>query len=418
MSKSSSLAPGGSVPRACFALFLLLLAGTAVAQDPGSDPAALELLKKAEAAMARLGPVQLRVDYRVESGESVETLLADLALGSPHGHEGLPLARPVIARLDTGDPNAEPMRASFDGSMLLHQMPDRKSVWKIRFRPDGAFPALPLMMALPAGFGTGKLMHPSEGRISLGAPRKVGGVDCRVLVTTKPMPAEGGEGGEKVWSRTVAVGADDLIVRLSEAILSEGEGEARRVLFRSRCEIVGDIVRLDAEPTNFEVLVPEGWELVDATPKPPAPPKVPAGSKAPNWTLSDFEGKSHELASMRGKVVLLDFWATWCGPCKEGMPKMQALHEKYGARGLQVVGISVHEQDAAAPAKYFRERGYTYLGLTGGDEVGEAYGVEGIPHLFVIGPDGIVADQVVGMGTDLAKRLEATIEKLLPPVKR
>src|SRR6266567_2066513 len=67
------------------------------------------------------------------------------------------------------------------------------------------------------------------------------------------------------------------------------------------------------------------------------------GATAPDWELSDADGKLQTLAQYRGKIVVLDFWATWCGPCAEVMPQMQKLHEKYKDKGVAVFGVSSWE---------------------------------------------------------------------------
>src|SRR5947199_8917493 len=69
------------------------------------------------------------------------------------------------------------------------------------------------------------------------------------------------------------------------------------------------------------------------------------GATAPDWELSDADGKLQTLAQYRGKIVVLDFWATWCGPCAEVMPQMQKLHEKYKDRGVTVFGVSSWEKN-------------------------------------------------------------------------
>ena len=100
-----------------------------------------------------------------------------------------------------------------------------------------------------------------------------------------------------------------------------------------------------------------------------------------------------------------------------GQPWCRALHDKYADRGLTVVGISLHEKDVEAPARYFKEKHYSYLGLVQGEAAGRAYGVGPIPHIFVIGPDGIVADQIVGSGPKLAERIEKKVLELLPATR-
>jgi thiol-disulfide isomerase/thioredoxin len=127
----------------------------------------------------------------------------------------------------------------------------------------------------------------------------------------------------------------------------------------------------------------------------------PADAKPANFdfTLKDVEGKDVALASFKGKVVVLDFWATWCGPCKVEIPHFIEFQQKYGAKGLQVVGISVDDPvDKLAP--YVKEMGMNYPVLQGlgHDEVQDAFGpILGIPVSVMISRDGKVCATHTGL---------------------
>jgi peroxiredoxin len=112
------------------------------------------------------------------------------------------------------------------------------------------------------------------------------------------------------------------------------------------------------------------------------------GDPAPDWKLTDPEGRAHTLAEYRGRVVVLDFWATWCVPCARVMPRLEKLHRKYGAQGLVVFGVNSFE--TGDPAAMMKKKGYTYGLLLKGEELAPAYGVTSLPVVYVIGPDGRV----------------------------
>ena len=144
-------------------------------------------------------------------------------------------------------------------------------------------------------------------------------------------------------------------------------------------------VQLD--PSIFQLQSPDGYtekEYVGA---------VSVGSIAPLWTLDTPEGGSISLEDLRGKVVIMDFWATWCGPCRQVMPALQALHESYGEE-LVVIGVNTWEQED--PVAFMIENGYTYSVVINGDAVAQEYFVEGIPTFYVIAQDGTVAFHAVG----------------------
>ncbi|MFP5227488.1 MAG: TlpA family protein disulfide reductase [Acidobacteriota bacterium] len=114
------------------------------------------------------------------------------------------------------------------------------------------------------------------------------------------------------------------------------------------------------------------------------------GRRAPVFSLDDLHHGHVDLAAYRGKVVLLNFWATWCGPCKVEMPRFMAWQKQYGAQGLQVIGVSI--DDSAAPARAFVDKLHVnYPVVMGSAKLGERYGgVLGVPVTFLIDRAGIV----------------------------
>jgi len=174
---------------------------------------------------------------------------------------------------------------------------------------------------------------------------------------------------------------------------------------------VSDTVLAIASPEGYEVQTIEpSKEPARGIAQRPAPDGL-LGKPAPAWTLKDAAGVEHSLADYRGKVVLIDFWATWCGWCKLGMPSIQALHEKYKDKGVEIIGITVWE--AGDPVRYMKDNGFTYTLLTGTDDVAPAYGIQGIPRLVVIGKDGSVVHDATGYDKEAEANLGAVIDKAL-----
>jgi peroxiredoxin len=132
------------------------------------------------------------------------------------------------------------------------------------------------------------------------------------------------------------------------------------------------------------------------------------GDPAPDWTLRDAEGTAHSLSKYRGRVVVLDFWATWCTLCSKVMPRMEKLHQKYGERGVVVFGVSSFE--TGDPVALMKKKKCTYGLLLKGEEIAPAYGVETLPVVCVIGPDGRVVYSHAGADH---KNLDTVVEKLL-----
>jgi peroxiredoxin len=119
---------------------------------------------------------------------------------------------------------------------------------------------------------------------------------------------------------------------------------------------------------------------------------------APEFTLTDASGSSVKLSDYRGKVVLLNFWATWCGPCTLEIPWFIDFEQQFKSRGFEVVGISMDEDGWTAIKPYVTEHKMNYRILLGNDSVSELYGgVEALPTSFVIDRDGKIASVHVGL---------------------
>lgn len=217
-------------------------------------------------------------------------------------------------------------------------------------------------------------------------------------------------------------------MRMTETIaFARADGLPRRVV--SKTEVPGEDmmagmsttmnytgVKADpsADEKTFATSAPAGYAKAEA----PAPEpmddqpqmKVKSGDAAPDFKLMDTAGKEVTLASLKGKVVLLDFWATWCGPCKAAMPSIQKISEDYKGKDVVVLGVNTWERKDGAGKKYMDEKGYTYGCLLKGDDLAKDYGISGIPTLVVIGKDGKIALIEVGFGPSGDKGLRTAID--------
>jgi thiol-disulfide isomerase/thioredoxin len=127
-------------------------------------------------------------------------------------------------------------------------------------------------------------------------------------------------------------------------------------------------------------------------------PVATKSSPAPDFTLESLDGKSMRLSDLRGKAVLLNFWATWCGPCKIETPWLVELQNQYGAQGLQVIGVAMDDSGKDDIAKFAKDMGVNYPVLLGKEAVGDAYGgVPALPESFFIGRDGKIVDKIIGL---------------------
>ena len=121
------------------------------------------------------------------------------------------------------------------------------------------------------------------------------------------------------------------------------------------------------------------------------------GFPAPDFRLRDMHGKAVSLSDFKGKVVLLNFWATWCGPCRVEMPAMEALYRSMQSKGLEIVAVSVDQQGTAVTRPFQEAMGLTFPILHDQDyEVGLIYGARTLPMTFAIDRRGIIRQVVFG----------------------
>jgi thiol-disulfide isomerase/thioredoxin len=141
-----------------------------------------------------------------------------------------------------------------------------------------------------------------------------------------------------------------------------------------------------------------GYHMARRQPGAEIDPIVTKATPAPDFTLDSLDGKSMKLSDLRGKAVLLNFWATWCGPCKIETPWLVQMQNQYGSQGLQVVGVAMDDSGKDEIAKFAKDMGMNYPVLIGKDSVGDEYGgVPALPESFFIGRDGKIVDRIIGL---------------------
>lgn len=139
------------------------------------------------------------------------------------------------------------------------------------------------------------------------------------------------------------------------------------------------------------------------------------GKKAPDWTLKNAKDENISFSQYKGKVVIVDFWTTWCPPCRKEIPGFIELQRQYADKGLVILGISL-DKSAATAKEFARKNGINYPIVHGNAKVAGLYGnIQSIPTTFIVSPAGKIVNRLVGYHTK--EVFEAEIKPLLKQVR-
>jgi thiol-disulfide isomerase/thioredoxin len=140
--------------------------------------------------------------------------------------------------------------------------------------------------------------------------------------------------------------------------------------------------------------------------------KVKESGAAPEFTLKTLEGEEVSLASLKGKVVLLDFWATWCAPCRESIPHLVNLRKEFGEKGLVILGMSADKGEGDVVRRFVKSMDIPYPVVITPDEVLRSYGVTALPTTVFIDRKGRIREKTIGFNSRIGKQMAEKAEEL------
>lgn len=302
------------------------------------------------------------------------------------------------------DRPAELFETTYDGQLVRRIIPSRKVMMQghILYGGKGVF----------SGKGSKLLLEPlmsidpyalelkSESIVHVGQ-KEINNTLCDVIEIKYKEPDK---------TSRIFIAVDDHLPRAWERRYLSARGKTVTSILTIR-----DInLTVKVDDSTFQAKLPDGFNLKIAGRAPP--PALTEGSKVPNWTLKDSEGVERSLSDYRGKVVLLDFWASWCPNCVDAMETMQALHDEFADQGLALFGINCRDPVGEDVVGFIRGLGYTYPVLLDGNSITVQYQVAGIPAFVLIDPEGKLIYKSTGFGiqqeNNLFKNIQMHIQKL------
>ncbi len=382
--------------------------------------ASLMLLGGPLAAAPALNPqVKTLLDQTITTQKALTALTATLSIktvGAPQPDPGqtidLSVSKALGANAAISNPSGPVARIVSDNkSFTVYDVHAKK--YLTRPLPAGS-PSAAIVMAATRSVLAQLLARPEALEqiatqkgvaAALGAPTTVGGVPCDTVSLTPPVS---GTGSQTVI--TVAIADDDYVLRqITFVITPAGGGAAKTITHTETVTSLSEMPTLTA--ADFKFTPPAG--VTKAVMQAFYDPRLKPGARPFAIKATDLSGKHISLAQYKGKVVLLDFWATWCPPCVAEMPNVIANYKKYHAQGFEIVGVSL-DKNKGSLKSYIARKKMPWRQIFDGREfrgaVPRQYGVESIPFGLLIGRDGKIVDVSVrgpALGQAIKKALAA-----------
>jgi peroxiredoxin/outer membrane lipoprotein-sorting protein len=357
---------------------------------PTIDPDAMKILQRAAAAYRNLQSYEFRVTVQSVKGSSVSEQRLTETGGGPGKY-----------RVEDDDPHGTLRVADGRTEWTLNR--ESNEYTKIAIAPEAATP-------------TTGLQEIDQHVTDAGIAR-----EDLFVVNGKAVPVYVVEVARDRWPAGTIPGAQFAMYRIDEktfvvykAAIYDADQNAQIFLY--------SIVKWNqAVPRTLFSFTPpksasaEAAAAAPAQATPKAAPDTTAttliGTAAPDFTLQDTSGNAVNLTELRGKVVIVDFWASWCPPCRAQMPELEKMHRELADQGLVTLGLDVGE-DPQHVAQFAKQQGYTFTLLLGAEpDITEKYFVDGYPTTFLIDRQGRIAFRT--MGGETPDKLRAAVETAL-----
>jgi peroxiredoxin len=350
---------------------IILIANASFAQSAGE-----QLLKKSAANIKALTSLAYNI-YAEQFGEKIN---ADVAITRKSAFPIFEISQVKLSGIAMTDEGSRQVSFASDGSTLEYFDLKSNSISRMDSPSIKKMSRTGLMqymlLALPVYTQENPFEHifSSLKGVEQQGDSTIYNVPCYKLkvITERDDKVAGLVRSEVYWF----LGKDDLLVRGISSKYSQ-----QFVKIKSINQQFGDAYfRLSA---SGEVKKVTGLEPISDG-------LLPVGNKAPDWSLASPTMNKITLSKLKGKVVLLDFWGTWCVPCIKAMPDIQAIHDQFKNKNVTVIGVSVETESAADPAAFVKRKGFTYPIVLDGKTITKDYKVVQFPSIYIIGKDGTI----------------------------
>lgn len=137
------------------------------------------------------------------------------------------------------------------------------------------------------------------------------------------------------------------------------------------------------------------------------------GQPVPQFRVVSTSGQQITQRNYQGRLLIIDFFATWCTPCRDSVPHLVKLNQKYGARGVNILGLSIEDDDVQDVREFIADKRINYPVALAGEEMVSSFGVRSLPTIFLVDKEGLVVEKFTGFNEQIEQRTDSIINKLL-----